>query len=341
MLSVALVAGWLALVPGLGLAPGEEPVAPIAEPAPAPPAPGAAGAPAAVLTALAAAAAALVASRAAGAALGLRPPDDALVVFVPGHGQGSGAFRRFIELMGLDPGAVRHFDYRWVTGDADPGRASSYAPLHPTAASLNSYLGGVAVEDRPVWLVGFSKGGAVVAELLAAWDRGLHRPDVDVRGAMLLDPPIASGVHGALQSAGRLIGPIPDDGGYDPVHCSFLAWGCRDSRVDLGRASGVEVLVVRNPRAGVTSFFDRPDGLRVLDAPDAGPGPWGQLLRNPFRIFGRISEAHESVLSDPAVARCLVREMWRPGSCRLQTAPGPVEFRPLRVRARSPLARAV
>jgi hypothetical protein len=31
----------------------------------------------------------------------------------------------------------------------------------------------------------------------------------------------------------------------------------------------------------------------------------------------RISEAHEAVLDDPEVARCIVSEMWDPGSCDL------------------------
>ena len=106
----------------------------------------------------------------------------------------------------------------------------------------------MANSDQPVWLVGFSKGGATVAELIAAWDRGLFGPTANVEGAMLLDPPMARGMHGTLQSAGTVVGPVPDDGGYDPVDCSFLWFGCHDDRAHLGDASGVEVIVVRNPR---------------------------------------------------------------------------------------------
>ncbi|HEX5630568.1 MAG TPA: hypothetical protein VFY15_02840, partial [Acidimicrobiia bacterium] len=294
----------------------------------------------AVALGLAAAAAAILAARGSGAALGLRPPDDTLVVFLPGHGQGPGdeVYRDFVADMGLREEAARYFDYRWVTGDVDAQRASRMAPTSRTAAALNAYLAGVAEGERPVWLVGFSKGGAVIAELVAAWDRG-QSPPANVVGAMLLDPPMASGIHGTLQSLGGVSGPVPDDGGYDPVDCSLLWFWCRDARAHLGESSGVEVVVVRNPRAGVTSFSDHPSGLRVLDAPDDGHGPWEQLVRDPMGWFTRISRAHEAVLTDPAVARCLVTEMWHPGDCSFPE-PAP-DFRPLRARARSPKARVV
>ena len=349
MLSAGLLVGVLALGPGLGLAPDDEPPVessvPAAEPAgnaPAPPNDDALPA-TPILLGLTAAAAAL-ASRRAGAALGLRPPEETMVVFLPGHGQGAGedVYGEFVDLMGLEADDARYFDYRWVTGDADPHRASALAPTTQTAASLNAYLAGVADGDRPIWLVGFSKGGTAVAELISAWDRGVYRPPVNVTGAMLLDPPMARGIHGTLQSVGRVVGGIPDDGGYDPVDCAFLWFGCHDNRAHLGEASGIDVIVVRNPRAAVTSFGDRPPGLRVVDAPDDGPGPWGQLVENPLRLFGRLREAHEAVLSDPAVARCLVAEMHRPGSCPLARPPIEApEFSPLRVRASSRVARAI
>lgn len=347
MLAGLVLVGTLALGPGLGLVAGDEPVPPPSPapevPEPEPPAEPAPGTPIdAVLLGMAAAAALLAASR-PGGALGLRPPEDALVVFVPGHGQGLGeeVYADFVAEMGLDPDAARYFDYRWVTGDSDPKRASALAPTDRTAGSLNAYLAGVAEGERPVWLVGFSKGGAVVAELVSAWDRGAHEPGANVVGAMLLDPPMARGLHGTLQSIGRFVGALPDDGGYDPVDCPLIWLWCRDARAHLGEGSGVEVVVVRNPQAAVTSFGDHPAGLRVLDAPDDGPGPWGQLLTNPFRLFGRLGEAHEAVLSDPAVARCLVAEMWQRGSCPLGRPQPVAPFRPLRMRARSPLARAV
>jgi hypothetical protein len=347
VLAGIVLVGVLAVGPGLGLAPGDEsepsPPPPPEVPAPEPPEEPDPGWPlAAVLLGLAAAAAALAAQR-PGSALGLRPPENTLVVFLPGHGQGPGeeVYAEFVEEMGLDPEDARYFDYRWVTGDTDAKRAAALAPTDRSASSLNAYLAGVSDGERPVWLVGFSKGSAVIAELVAAWDRGAPRPNPGVTGAMLLDPPMARGIHGKLQSIGQVAGLIPDDGGYDPVDCSLIWFWCRDARDRLGEASGVEVIVVRNPRAGLTSFGDHPEGLRVVDAPDNGPGPWGQLLRNPLRLFGRLSEAHEAVLSDPAVARCLVAEMWWPGSCELGREPAAMVFHPLRARARSPLARAV
>ena len=319
MLAVGFLVGAFALGPGLGLAPDDEPVPPPPLPIPAPPSPPGTDVPVAALVLGLGAIAAAIAAQKPGSALGLRPPEDAMVVFVPGHGQGTGeeVFAEFVDLMGLDPDDARYFDYRWVTGEADPQAASMRAPVRPTASSLNAYLAGVADPDRPVWLVGFSKGGATVAELIAAWDRGLFGPTANVEGAMLLDPPMARGIHGTLQSAGTVVGPVPDDGGYDPVDCSFLWFGCHDDRAYLGDASGIEVIVVRNPRAAVTSFSDHPPGLRVVDAPDDGPGPWGQVFKNPFKLFSRIAEAHESVLSDPEVVRCLVSEMQEKGSCSL------------------------
>ncbi len=341
MLAAGLLVAAFSLGPGPVLAPGEseppEPPPPVEAPQPPPvpdPWPGTA-----VALGLAAAAAALAAAR-PGGALGLRPPEEAMVVFLPGHGQRLAAdvYADFITEMGLDPEAARYFDYRWVTGDTDPRRASFLAPTARTASALNAYLAGAGAGGRPIWLVGFSKGGAVAAELIAMWDRG-QQPPANVVGAMLLDPPLAVGIHGTLQSVGQVMGPLPDDGGYDPVDCSLLWFWCRDARAHLGEASGVEVFVVRNPMAGVTSFGDHPAGLRVLDAPDAGPGPFGQLLRNPFGIVERLNRAHLSVLSDPAVARCLVAEMWEPGSCRIGAPESP--YRPLRARARSPRLRVV
>src|SRR3989304_4744855 len=53
--------------------------------------------------------------------------------------------------------------------------------------------------------------------------------------------------------------PLWAGGGPAPVHCSLIWFWCRDARDHLGEASGVEVIVVRNPRAGLTSFGDHPE----------------------------------------------------------------------------------
>lgn len=329
MSSIAAIVLGIAVLGGgtIGLAPDDAPVAPITmepdRPAPppdddggGPPVPGALG------LGVVAAALALLQRRSGGlspaAGLGLDTADP-LFVFVPGHGQphGSRAFAELIDLMGLDDESVRFFDYRWAGGGSDHALVSRGLPIDDAASSLNAYLAGVAAEGREVYVIGFSKGGATIAEMVADWDDGLWGPSESIRGVALLDPPIAAGAHGWLQSLGSSVGPIPDDGGFDPVQCSFVVFGCDDRRSGLGEASGVDVIVVRNPRAAITSFSDLPDGLRVYDAPDDGPGPWRQLLSNPFDFPGRIAKAHESVLHDPRVAACLVAEAGRAGTCRL------------------------
>jgi hypothetical protein len=325
MPSAAAIVLGIALFGGgtLGLEPGEppavpppieeEPTDPVEPTLPAPMVPGSLG-----VGALAALLAALRRREdlSPSEGLGLGRP---VYVFVPGHGQHHGAsvFDDLIDLAGIDDESVRHFDYRWVGGGPSHSRASQAVSIDDAASALNAYLAGIAAEGRDVYLVGFSKGGATTAELIADWDDGRWGPSDSVVGAALLDPPIAAGPLGWLQSAGRFVGPVPDDGGYDPVHCSFLFLGCEDRRVGLGLRSGVEVMVIRNPRAAITSFGDVPDGLRIYDADDGGRGPLGQLVRNPFGLPGRIAAAHESVLSDPRVAACIVAEATGAGECGL------------------------
>ena len=326
---------------GLGLSPGDAP----AEPPPTPPSAPSSPAPFAPLGGAAATGLLLLAVRRRGGpdamadepagpgdALGLEPPDDAIIVFVPGHGQGPGesVFRDLLEMMEIDPESAYFFDYRWAGGQIDQSDASRDVSIDFAAPALNAYIAGLAALDRPIYLVGFSKGGATVAEVIADWDDGEPGAAGSVTGAALLDPPMASGTHGWWQSVGRHFGAMPDDGGYDPEICNIFAGGCRDRRDHLGEAAGVEVVVIKNPKTPLTNFGDHPDGLRVYDAPDDGPGIGGQILRNPFDLPGRISEAHESVLHNPDVARCLVDEMSHPGSCSLdppppQYGPPPVE----------------
>lgn len=309
---------------GLGLAPGDpadEPV-PVEEPVDGgqdePPAPDDAPLLPVGLGSALILAALLSRREGPGSALGLRPPGDPIVVFVVGHGQGDGreVFEDLVDSLGLDEDDARFFDYRYAAGWSDPRQASRALRIDPAARSLNSYLGAVGAEGRPMFLVGFSKGGATIAHLIAGWDAGLYGPD-GVQGAALLDPPMAVGAQGWAQSVGRFWDAVPDDGGYDPVSCDFLWFGCTDSRDHLGAASGVEVLVVRNPKAGITSFADLPEGLRVYDAPDDGRGLLEQVWHNPLALPARVAEAHEAVLHDPAVARCITAEMWQPGSCGL------------------------
>ena len=174
--------------------------------------------------------------------------------------------------------------------------------------------------ERDLYLVGFSKGGAGIAELVSRWDDGAPGPVDGVVGAALLDPPISGGFQGTIQSLGRYVGPIPDDGGYSPRECEWLGMRCTDHRDHLGEASGVEVLVLRNPKAGITNFDDQPEGLRVYDVPDEGRGPLASLIHNPFTYASRAAEAHDAVLHDRRVADCIRAEMAELGSCDIPVA---------------------
>jgi len=268
---------------------------------------------------IAALAAGTLAQRRQEEAAGTLYSGEPLVVFVSGHGSSPapGVFAHLARMMGLVPGQARFFDYRWAAGGTGHVAASQGADIDDAADALAGYVAGLASLGRPIYLVGHSKGGASIAELVGRWDRG-QPGSAAVQGAALLDPPMASGIHGWLQSLGTRWGPLADDGGYDPRSCSF--WRCEDDRDHLGRASGVEVVVVRNPRSGVASFGDAPAGLRVYDAADGGPGLLATLLTRPWALFRRIAEAHNAVLHDQAVADCIAAEMRRPGTCSLPRA---------------------
>jgi hypothetical protein len=313
-LALALLTG-PAPADGVRLAPDPSPAA--SAPAGAPTAPGApAGLPLS-------AAAGGIAGLAALAALRRpeRQPKEGeatpLVVFVSGHGNGSptGLFSQLVSLMGLERGQARYYDYRWADGGPDHRHASEDASIDETAGALDGYLAGLSDSGRPIYLVGFSKGGTGIAELVARWDRRGPEAAHGVIGAALLDPPLASGVHGWLQSVGAFWGPIPDDGGYDPIHCDRR--GCVDTRRHLGEASGVEVVVMRNPRGGITNFGDLPEGLRVYDASDGGPGFAETLFTRPWDLVSRATNAHLAVLDDPRVADCLSAEIAGSGACHL------------------------
>ncbi|MGH8944711.1 MAG: alpha/beta fold hydrolase, partial [Acidimicrobiia bacterium] len=143
------------------------------------------------------------------AARGLRNGrKDPLVVFITGYGSESEAspFAPMIEMLGLAPGQVRTFDYRWVEPADAHSWAARQAGVDDLADGLQGYLSGLAETERPIYLVGHSLGGTTLAELLARWDRYPSLRVPEVAGAALLDPPIARGPLGAAQSSPRLLG---------------------------------------------------------------------------------------------------------------------------------------
>ncbi len=239
---------------------------------------------------------------------------DVLFVYVSGHGGSQQGFADLGASMGVEPSRVVAFDYREAWPVSDPHTASEWAPTAMAADALDRFVR--SLHAAHIYLVGHSKGGAVVTELVAQWDRSPQSVPDAVIGAALLDPPIAAGILGDLQSAGWALGPVPDDGGFDPIRCDPT--GCYDVRRNLGKASGVEVIAVRNPAGWITNFRDEPDGLRVYDLVDDGGGsPFWELPNIP-RFVDRITDAHESVLHDDAVATCIAAEAVTPGSCAWQ-----------------------
>jgi pimeloyl-ACP methyl ester carboxylesterase len=242
---------------------------------------------------------------------------DPLFVYVPGHGGDPQGFDDLAQRIGVDGDDVRVFDYRWAWPSDDPIEASQRATADDAADALSAYLAALGADGRPIYLVGHSKGGAVITEVVGRWD---EHPTVGVAavvGAAILDPPISSGPLGLLQSLGWLHGNTADDGLFHPVRCGWT--GCRDVRDGLGRKSGVEVVIVRNPDAGFTNFRDRPDGVRVYDLDDGGGGLLGRFP-NIFAMWGRMGEAHNSVLHNDTVAACIAAEAKRVGSCRWPTS---------------------
>lgn len=301
---------------GLELIPGPRPEGPaIGRVAPIPPSPGPSLPPVGVfggaMAALAAATREVVSTRrrrSMGAVGSV--PEDALVVFVPGYGSERGEhFADMIAALRLGAGQTIEFDYRYVEAVDAHTSASRRASNAEIVDGLHSFLAGLATSGRPIYLVGFSKGGAGIAGLLKKWD--LH-PELalgNVRGAALLDAPIARGAHGILQSAP--VPFLPSDGGYQPMHCRVLGHlRCTDSRVGLGRAAGVEVVAFRNSYSHLTSFGDRPQGMRIYEL-KVRPEPGG--------FASRVASAHREVLVSSAVAACLIDEIAAAGSCRWES----------------------
>jgi pimeloyl-ACP methyl ester carboxylesterase len=250
-----------------------------------------------------------------------RRDDTPLLVVVHGHGGDADNFDRLIDMMDIDGARVVAFDYSWADGGSDSTSSSRSAPTADAAAALDAFMRQLAVTNSNMYSLHHSKGGAVGVSMIASLDDGSRPPIDGYRGAALLDPAIASGLLGELQSSGQGHGWLPDDGGFDPIRCSDA--GCTDIRDHLGEASGVEVIAVRNRDALVTNFTDRPDGLRVFDLHDGLPSAllYGGLF------LPRIIQAHNSVLTHTDVANCVKAEVSLPGSCEWGAEPPRQRFR--------------
>lgn len=261
-------------------------------------------------------AATMVRRRRAGTSSGSQDP---LFVYVPGHGGGADGFDDLAGMMGVGSVDIRAFDYRWAWPSDDPLAASQRVPTNNAADALGEYLAMLASEGRPIYLVGHSKGGAVITELVGRWDGDPSTGVDSVIGATILDPPIASGPLGLLQSLGWFHGDTPDDGLFNPVQCGWS--GCRDIRDGLGGRSGVEVVIVRNPDAVVTNLYAHPDDVRVYDLDDGGGSPFARFPRV-LAMLSRVGDAHNSVLHSDTVADCIAAEAESVGSCSWPTANG-------------------
>ncbi len=256
---------------------------------------------------------------------------DTLFIYVPGHGGDPDGFADLARRMGTPPDRIQRFDYRMVGPWNDPVEASKWVPVDDAADVLAWLVEREAQRNRRIYVVGHSKGGAVVTQMIANWDAGIGAPPPELVGAALLDPAIAPGGLGALQRVGAAVGDVPDNGGFDPIRCDPA--GCRDVRVDLGRRSGVEVIAIRNRGALVMNFLDHPEGLRVYDVDGPAGGPFDRFV-DPL---GALGDAHRSMLHDDTTARCIAAEANRPGSCRWRPA-APWRLRPFgRGRGAGPL----
>jgi pimeloyl-ACP methyl ester carboxylesterase len=240
--------------------------------------------------------------------------DGALYVLVHGNGGSSSDFDLLVERLGVTSDRVVAFDYRDVGGGRTSTEASRTASTERSAEALDQLIRGLSVDHNNIYSIHHSKGGAVGVSMIGALDDG-SRPTIDgYKGAALLDPAIAGGWLGRLQRLGGVSSLLPDNGGFSVERCTDGV--CRDVRENLGNASDVEVIAIRNPDAEVTNFKDRPDGLRVFDLVHDGGVPARFLMPlSPLLSFNRVWDAHSSVLNHEAVSDCITQEVSEPGSC--------------------------
>ena len=238
---------------------------------------------------------------------------EPLLVLVHGNGGSAASFDPLLDQLSVESFNVVAFDWRTIAHAATSTEASKVASTEAAAFELDKLLRELSRDHANIYTIHHSKGGAVGVAMIAALDDGTRQEIDGYRGAALLDPAIAAGRLGALQRLGTFSTHLPDNGGFDPVSCS--SDGCRDIRDHLGEASGVEVIAIRNPDAVVSSFRDRPDGLRVFDLVDDGKPSALWFSGFPLLFALRVSEAHGSVLKHWSVADCISAEVGTAGSC--------------------------
>lgn len=255
----------------------------------------------------------LIGGAAVAGAVRRRRNDSPIVVVVHGNGGAPTDFDSLLRAMGIPEDQVVEFDWRSSGAGASSTEASRIADTSVASRELEMLLRSLAVDHSNIYTIHHSKGGAVGADLIRRLDTGV-RPRIDgYRGAALLDPAIASGPLGFVQRLGRLSPFVPDNGGFDPAVCDD--GGCRDSLANLGEASGVEVVAIRNPDAVLTNFAGRPQGLRVYDLVDDGGASAYSSWFLPPLAWARVFDAHSSVLHHPAVASCIKAEIEQVKSC--------------------------
>lgn len=238
---------------------------------------------------------------------------DPLFVLVHGNGGSAESFDPLLEQLSVETFSVVTFDWRTAGAGATSTDASKTASAEAAAVKLDEFLRQLSEDHGNIYTLHHSKGGAAGVAMISALDDGTRPPIDGYVGAALLDPAIAGGPLGALQRLGGIATYIPDNGGFDPVACT--SDGCRDRREHLGVASGVEVIAIRNPDAVLTSFWERPEGLRVFDLVDDGKPSALWFWNTPPLFAARMSEAHGSVIKHWVVADCISAEVAKAGSC--------------------------
>ncbi|MEN8041182.1 MAG: hypothetical protein ABFR95_06720 [Actinomycetota bacterium] len=243
-----------------------------------------------------------------------RRDDEPFYVVVHGNGGSPEDFAVLLDQLGVTPDRVAAFDYTVVGAGVDSTEASRTASTERAAEALDKLIRELAANHSNIYSLHHSRGGAVGVTMIGALDEGSRPPIDGYSGAALLDPAISGGAIGWLQRAGGISSWLPDNGGFNVERCTDGA--CRDVRDNLGEASGVEVIAIRNLDAEVTNFWDRPEGLRVYDLVNDGGMParfWAPL--SPLFALMRVGTAHGSVLEHRAVADCVAAEVSEPGSC--------------------------